>query len=72
MANYNYKYYSSSQNIKNINLNRLNISEILKDKTSNLDILKSDTNNVIEFNSTFSEELKDSQRRSFWDLLKSK
>jgi len=65
-----YKYYSSNKNIKNINLNRSNIEEIIKTKISNIPILKNDTNNVIEFNSSFSEEIKDNKRRSFWDLLK--
>ena len=65
-----YKYYSSSINIKNINLNRLNIEEIIKTKISKLPILESDTNDVIEFNSSFSEEIKDNKKRSFWDLLK--
>jgi hypothetical protein len=65
-----YSYYSSNKNIKNINLNRSNIEEIIKTKISNIPILKNDTNNVIEFNSSFSEEIKDNKRRSFWDLLK--
>ena len=65
-----YKYYSSNKNIKNINLNRSNIEEILKTKISNIPILENDTNNVIEFNSSFSEEIKDNQLRSFWNLLK--
>jgi hypothetical protein len=51
-------------------LNRSNIEEIIKTKISNIPILKNDTNNVIEFNSSFSEEIKDNKRRSFWDLLK--
>ena len=48
-----YNYYSSNKNIKSINLKRLNIEEILKNKTLNLPVLKNDTNNVIEFNSSF-------------------
>ena len=67
-----YKYYISNQNIKKTNLNRLNIEQILKKKISNLPILANDTNNVIEFNSSFSEEMTSSEKRSFWDLLKSK
>ena len=67
-----FNYYSSNKNIKNINLKRLNIEEILKDKTSNLIILDNDTNNVIEFNSSFSEEIKDNEQRNFWNLLKIK
>jgi len=65
-----YNYYSSNKNIKNINLNRSNIEEIVKTKISNIPILENDTNNVIEFNSSFSEEIKDSKPRSFWNLLK--
>ena len=67
-----YSYYSSNRNIKNINLNRSNIEEILKNKISNLPILENDTQNVIEFNSSFSEEIKNNEPRSFWDLLKLK
>ena len=65
-----YNYYSSNKNIKNINLNRSNIEEIIKTKISNIPILKNDTNNVIEFNSSFSEEIKDNKKRNFWNLLK--
>jgi len=53
-------------------LNRSNIEEILKNKISNLPILENDTQNVIEFNSSFSEEIKNNEPRSFWDLLKLK
>jgi len=67
-----YKYYSSNKNIKNIDLNRSNIEEIIKKKTSGIPILKNDTNNVIEFNDSFDEEIKNNKKRSFWDLLKSK
>ena len=65
-----YKYYSSNKNTKKINLNRSNIEEILKTKISGVPIIKNDTNNVIEFNSSFSEEIKDNQKRNFWNLLK--
>jgi hypothetical protein len=65
-------YYFSNKNIKTINLNRININEILNNKISNLPVLKNDTDNVIEFNSTFSEEISDNESRSFWNLLKSK
>ena len=67
-----YNYYSSNKNIKNINLKRLNIEEILKNKTLNLPVLKNDTNNVIEFNSSFSDEIKTDEQRNFWNLLKIK
>ena len=67
-----YNYYSSNKNIKNVNLTRSNIEEILKKKTSNLTVLENDTNNVIEFNSSFSEEIKSNEQRNFWNLLKIK
>ena len=65
-----YNYYSSNKNIKNINLNRSNIEAIVKTKISNIPILENDTDNVIEFNSSFSEEIQNNKKRSFWDLLK--
>ncbi len=65
-----FKYYSSNKNIKSININRSNIEAIIKAKTSNLPVLKDDTSNVIEFNSSFSDEIKDNKPRSFWNLLK--
>ena len=67
-----YKYYSSNLNIKNVNLNRSNIEEILKDKILDIPILLNDTNNVIEFNSSFSVEIKDDKPRSIWKFLKFK
>tara|TARA_B100001564_G_C20442859_1_gene579753 strand:- start:221 stop:484 length:264 start_codon:yes stop_codon:yes gene_type:complete len=67
-----YKYYSSNKNIKNINLTRSNIELTIKSKTSTIPILRNDTNNVIEFNDSFDEEIQDNKKRSFWDLLKFK
>tara|TARA_E500000178_G_C16342613_1_gene453895 strand:- start:7 stop:270 length:264 start_codon:yes stop_codon:yes gene_type:complete len=66
---YIFNYYSSSKNIKKINQNRANINEIITDKVSNLMILKNDTSNVIEFNSSFPEDIKDNKPRSFWQLF---
>ena len=65
-----YKYYSSENNIKKINLNRSNIDKIVKTKILDVPILDNDTNNIIEFNSPFSEEIKDNKLRNFWNLLK--
>ena len=65
-----YKYYSSNKNIKVKEFNRNNIDEIINKKISNLPILKNDTNNVIEFNDGFSNEIKNDKPRSFWNLLK--
>ncbi|MDC3127714.1 hypothetical protein OA498_03525 [Candidatus Pelagibacter bacterium] len=65
-------YYLSEKNIKETNLNRININEILKKKSLNLPVIKSDTDNVIEFNTTYSEEIKNDKTRSFWNLLEIK
>ena len=67
-----FNYYLSNKNIKNINFNRLNINKILKSKTTNLIILKNDTENIIEFNSLPSEKIKNNEPRNYWNLLKSK
>ena len=67
-----YNYYSSNKNIKNINMNRLNIEENLKNRSINLPILDNDTNNVIEFNSSFSNEIEKEKKRNLWNLLKIK
>ena len=66
-----YNYYSSNKNlnIKKYNLN--NINQIISKKASNLPVLSNDTNDVIEFNNSFSNEKK-IKSRSFWNLLKSK
>ena len=65
-----YKFYSSNKNIKDKEFNRNNIDQILNNKISNLPILKNDTDNVIEFNDGFSNEIKNDKPRSFWNLLK--
>ena len=65
-------YYLSEKNIKETNLNRININEILKKKSLNLPVIESDTDNVIEFNSSYSEEIKNDKTRNFWNLLETK
>ena len=67
-----YKYYSSNKNLRVKNFNRINIDKIINDKISELPILKNDTNNVIMFNDTMSNEIENNNPRSFWNLLKSK
>ena len=67
-----FNYYFSNKNIKNINLNRANIEEIIKKKISNIPILDDNTNNIIEFNDSFSLNKENNQKRSFWNLLKIK
>ena len=66
-----YNYYSSKKNLEAKDFNRNNIDEIINKKIKNLPVLKSDTNNIIEFNDGFSSETKSDKPRSFWNLLKS-
>ena len=65
-----YFYYFSKMNIRIKETNRTNIDQIIKDKTSNIPILKNDTNNVIEFNNSISDKKNINKPRSFWKLLK--
>ena len=65
-----YKYYSSKKNIETKDFNRNNIDEIISTKISNLPILENNTDDVIEFNDGFSNEIKNDKPRSFWNLLK--
>ena len=65
-----FNYYSSNKIIEIKDYNRSNIDEIINNKVSNLPILESDTNNVIEFNDGFSVEIENDKPRSFWNLLK--
>ena len=67
-----YSFYSSNKNLESKEFNRHNIDKIINQKISNLPILKNDTNNVIEFNDGFSNEIKSDKPRSFWNLLKFK
>ncbi len=65
-------YYSSNKNINAKRFNRSNIDQILKEKITDLPVLVSDTNNVIEFNNSLENEINNNKKRSFWDLLKNK
>ena len=67
-----YSFYSSNKNLESKEFNRNNIDQIINTKISNLPILKNDTNNVIEFNDGFSNEIKNDKPRKFWNLLKFK
>ena len=69
---FTFKYYSSQKNIGAKDFNRKNIDKIINQKILNLPILKNNTNNVIQFNDGYSNEIKKDKSRSFWDLLKSK
>lgn len=65
-----FKYYSSKKNVINKDFNRINIDKILDEKVRDLPVLLNDTNNIIEFNDSFDNEIKDEKKRSFWELLK--
>ena len=65
-----FKYYSSNKNLSNKNYNRLNIDQIINEKINNLPILDNDTNNVVEFNDSFDDEINKNKKRNFWDLFK--
>ena len=63
-------YYSSNKNLDAKSFNRNNANEILRKKISDLPVLVSDTDKVIEFNDSFNEEIKPNKKRSFWNLMK--
>ena len=67
-----FQYYFSNKNINSNKYNRSNINEILEEKIVDLPILLNDTNNVIEFNDSFENVIKNEKKRSFWNLLKIK
>ena len=67
-----YSFYSSNKNLESKDYNRSNINSIINKKISNLPILKNDTDNVIDFNDGFSNEIRNDKPRSFWNLLKFK
>ena len=67
-----YSFYSSNKNLESKEFNRNNINQIINTKISNLPILKNDTDDVIEFNDGFSNEIKNDKPRNFWNLLKFK
>ena len=66
------KEYLSEKHIKKININRANINENLFLMSSDLPLLKNDTNDIIEFNNGFNTNENNRQKRSFWELFKRK
>ena len=67
-----FSFYSSNKNISFKNYNRSNIDLILKEKIKDLPSLANDTNNIIELNDSFDEEVNSDKKRSFWELLNKK
>ena len=65
-----FRHYTSNQNFNNISFYKTNFKEIFKKEIVNLPVLEDDTNNVIEYNTGYNEEIKNEKSRSFWQLLK--
>ena len=63
------KFYLSENNIKLSNKVILQYKNELDKKFNNLPIIKSDTNDIIEYTNEI-EEFKNKKQRKFWDLLK--
>jgi len=61
--------YLSDKNKKLINLNRLNINQGINEENMNLPFLKSDTDNVIEFNTGYNQNNNTKPQRKFWKLF---
>ena len=61
------KYYFSDENIKNSYRSYKNIDQKIKDYSKNLPLLKSDTENVIEY--VKQTDKKKKKKFNFWKLL---
>jgi len=61
--------YVSEKNQKKINLNRQNVHLKIEESLINLPFLKNDTQDVIEFNSGYNNNI-NKKKRSFWKLFK--
>ena len=61
------KYYFSNENIKNSYRSYKNIDQKIKDYSKNLPLLKSDTENVIEY--VKQTDKKKKKKFNFWKLL---
>ena len=61
--------YTSDQNKKKITLNRINIYSNIQNTILSLPLLKNDTQDVIEFNSGYNNNI-NKKKRSFWKLFK--
>ena len=63
------KFYLSENNIKRSNMIIFQYQNELDKKFNNLPIIKTDTNDIIEYTNEI-EEFKNKKQRRFWDLLK--
>ena len=64
---FTWKYYFSNENIKNSYRSYKNIDQKIKDYTKNLPLLKSDTENIIEY--VKQKKKKKKKKFNFWKLL---
>ena len=65
-----FNYYFSEKNVNIVKNNRNNLENRIINNSSNLPILRNDTNNIIEFNSGFEDSNQQNFKRSFWELFK--
>ena len=63
------KFYLSENNVKRSNNIILQYQNELDKKFNNLPIIKSDTNDIIEYTNEI-EEFKNKKQRKFWELFK--
>ena len=63
------KFYLSENNIKKSNKVIIEYQKKIDKKFNNLPIIKSDTNNIIEYTNEI-EKFKNKKQRKFWDLIK--
>ena len=64
-----FSFYSSLNNKDLISKNRENIDNLIDDKIKDIPLFKSDTNDVIEFNSGYNQD-DDKNKKKFWNLFK--
>ena len=64
------KFYFSDKNIKETNKSRSLYSAKLNNNTQNLPLLKSDTNNIIEYINDIEIYKKKKKKYTFWDLIR--
>ena len=64
-----FSFYNSFNNKDLISKNRENIDNLIDDKIKDIPLFKSDTNDVIEFNSGYNQD-DDKNKKKFWNLFK--
>ena len=63
-------FYFSDQNVNRTNKSRSIYSVKMKEKTSNLPLLKNDTSDIIEYRNDIEVYKKNKKTYIFWDLIK--